>query len=197
MRRRRLPPWWLVWLLAVMAFSHAAQYCARLFLAYRTSGSVLQAMLASIAVLLSVDLLIAYLPVLGEQRGIPLRDRGLLLAVRAAASVVSRLLMGALVRSLGVGRLLWRSMVVPAVLVGILPFVSGHEMLTAIMILLGIGLGMGQPLSLAWITAIVPPDRRGAAVGLRLSGNRLGQLVAPPALGALGAWRASPRSSSS
>jgi hypothetical protein len=42
---------------------------------------------------------------------------------------------------------------------------------------------MGQPLSLIWIAEAAPTNMRGAAVGVRLTGNRLGQVAIPAIVG--------------
>ena len=51
------------------------------------------------------------------------------------------------------------------------------------MLLLGVGLGLAQPLTLSWVSTLAAPNVRGAAIGLRLTANRLGQTVLPPAIG--------------
>jgi hypothetical protein len=40
---------------------------------------------------------------------------------------------------------------------------------------------------MAWLAAAAPPGLRGRAMSLRLTGNRLGQVVIPSAVGALAA----------
>jgi len=38
-------------------------------------------------------------------------------------------------------------------------------------------------MTLLWVAIATPPERRGLAMGVRMSGNRLGQLVVPVAVG--------------
>jgi len=52
--------------------------------------------------------------------------------------------------------------------------------------LLGIGLGLGQPLSLVYALDLTPPESHGGALGLRITFNRLSQFVAPFLLGGIG-----------
>ncbi|MFD7660657.1 GntR family transcriptional regulator [Actinosynnema sp. NPDC059797] len=85
-----------------------------------------------------------------------------LLALRAASSMVSRLLLGRLGAAPGRKRLLVGS-VVPA------------------------ALGVGQPLTMSWPAEPAPPGARGRAMSLRLTGNRAGQVVIPAAVGAAAA----------
>ncbi len=60
--------------------------------------------------------------------------------------------------------------------------VVGHTgLLIAIMAVLGVAIGIGGASSLAWTVSIVPPRARSTAIGVRLMGNRLGQVVTPGA----------------
>lgn len=52
---------------------------------------------------------------------------------------------------------------------------------------LGLGLRIGQPLTMSWLTAQAPAGQRGRAVALRLAGNRIGQVVLPSASGIVAA----------
>jgi len=51
----------------------------------------------------------------------------------------------------------------------------------------GIGLGAGQPLTMSWLAESTPPGLRGRAMSLRLTGNRLGQVLLPSAVGVVAA----------
>ncbi|MBX6349981.1 MAG: MFS transporter [Clostridia bacterium] len=143
------------------------------------------AMFASLTVLSSIDVLSAYLPVLGEARGLSVATVGLLLSIRGGASLVSRLFMAWLLRRMTRARLLFWSTIVPAFAVAALPL-APSPVLGALMALAGLGLGLGQPLTMSWVASRAPADERGAALGLRLSGNRLGQLGIPAAVGLVG-----------
>ena len=147
--------------------------------------SIPQAMLASVAVILSVDLLVAYLPAVGEANALPVELIGLLLATRAAGSMVSRLFMGRLIRRVGRGHVLTGSMLIAAVAIATLPVFTQPVILLGLMLLLGLGLGLGQPMTIAWIANAVPRAERGTAIGVRLTGNRLAQLILPSLLGTL------------
>jgi MFS family permease len=143
------------------------------------------AMFASIAVLTTSDLLVAYLPAYGEATGLSASTVGLLLSVRAGASMASRIFMGPLTRSVGRGRLLTLSTALPAVVLAPLVLVDAPAFLFISMALAGLGLGLGQPLSLVWIAQTSPEHMRGTAVGVRLSGNRLGQVAIPAMIGGI------------
>lgn len=143
------------------------------------------AMLASLTVMTSIDILAAYLPVYGEANSLSVEIVGLLLAARAAASMASRLLMLPLLAVLGRRRLLVLSMVLPALALAALPRLGLLPTLFVAMVVIGFGLGLGQPITLSWVAGRAAPDVRGTAIGVRLSGNRLGQVVLPAAVGAI------------
>jgi MFS family permease len=69
--------------------------------------------------------------------------------------------------------------------IGITPFCRGYLSLTLNAALVGIGLGLALPLSMATVSEGVPPEDRGVAMGIRLTGNRLAQLVNPIFFGLL------------
>jgi MFS family permease len=150
------------------------------------SPGMAAAILASTTVLSAIDVIVVYLPALGEERGLAASTVGALLAVRAGASMVSRLALGPLAERFGRERVLVGSMAVAAVGVIALPFVTLPLMVVA-MIVAGLGLGVGQPLTMSWVAAQAAPGVRGTALSIRLMGNRLGQVVVPLAAGTFAA----------
>lgn len=158
---------------------------------WQTMGRVLRipsmphAMVASLTVLTTIDLLAVYLPAYGEANGLSVQTVGFLLGTRAAASMASRLLMLPLTRLLGRRRLLSLSIAIPAVSLAIFPFLNTPVLLYTAMTLIGFGLGLGQPITLSWVVDRAPKDVRGTAIGVRLSGNRFGQTVLPVGIGAI------------
>ena len=145
--------------------------------------TMVPAIALSIGVILSVDLLVAYLPVYGEERGLPVELVGALLSVRAASSMASRLAMSTLIRRLGRARLLYGSAAIAGVALAGVPFVAESWGLALLMLVAGLGLGFGQPMTIAWVASRAPRSLRATALGLRLTGNRLGQLTIPAVVG--------------
>ena len=142
---------------------------------------------ASLFVIAAVDLLVVYLPALGAERGIASGVVGLLLAVRASASMLSRLFLAPAARLVGRGRLLSASIWASAVSVAVLPVPMPLAALVVAVALAGLALGIGQPLTMSWVVRAVPAHVRGTALGLRLTGNRLGQAAVPASVGVLAA----------
>jgi len=142
------------------------------------------AMLASMTVLATMDVLVVYLPALGQERGLTVATVGALLAVRAGASMVSRLFLGQLVTMLGRDRMMLGSLVIAAASVVALAVVPLPVMFP-VMAVAGITLGVCQPLTMSWVAARATAGSRGTAMSLRLLGNRVGQVVIPIAAGSV------------
>ena len=150
------------------------------------------AVYAGIAVITTVDLTVAYLPVVGESRGIPASVVGYLLATRAAMSIVSRLSMGWLLDSLGRRRLLELALGASALAIVGVAFPLPVAVLFVLLAVAGFLLGIGIPMTTAWVAIRAPEGSRGVALGLRTSGNRASQLLVPIAVGGAAAGLGAP-----
>jgi len=142
-------------------------------------------MTASLSINLGVDTLVVFLPAYGEANGIPVGVIGALLALRSLVAIGARVLTGRLVAWLGEANALLFALFLAAIAFATIPLTTNTVVLGAQMALLGLGLGLGQPLTLAWVAATSPPDAMGTAVAVRITGNRMAQLVAPVILGAM------------
>lgn len=148
---------------------------------------LLRALTVSCVVLAAVDITLVYLPALGAERGLAAGSVGLLLALRALASMTSRFLLGRLVGLIGRRRLMIVSVALSAVAMGAVAVPMPLPGTSVLVLLLGLGLGVGQPLTMSWLAEVAPPGSRGRAMSLRLTGNRLGQVLIPSAVGLLAA----------
>ncbi|MFB6907313.1 MFS transporter, partial [Streptomyces bacillaris] len=137
----------------------------------------------SMAVLSATDILTAYLPVVGEHRGIAPATVGLLLSLRAAASIACRLAMPLMLRLLGRTALLVTSCLLAGLICAGMVLPVPVPVLAVMLAALGFCLGVGQPLSMTTVVRAAPADARSTALALRLTGNRLGQAAAPAAAG--------------
>jgi MFS family permease len=154
---------------------------------HRLSASRLwRSMTVSAAVLVTIDLMYAYIPLWATEKGIGAPEVGLLLAVRAGVTVASRVGLTWLIEHIGRKALLITSISIGAAALLTLPFV-GPTGAYVVMIGLGIGLGLPQPLTMAWAVNQTDPSRYGAVLGLRMTANRLGQMSVPLAVGAIAA----------
>lgn len=144
-----------------------------------------QALVASITVLTALDLMIAYLPVLGEERAVSPGIIGVFLALRAAAGLASRLNMSRMLALVGRRRLLFGSMLgASAAMIGIGAFPAPWVVGLCVMVV-GYTLGVGSPMTMAWVASRAPASGRGTALAVRMTGNRIGQILVPAAVGGL------------
>ncbi|SNX57306.1 predicted MFS family arabinose efflux permease [Streptomyces sp. TLI_55] len=137
----------------------------------------------SLAVLSATDILTAYLPVVGEHRGIAPSVIGLLLSLRAAATIACRLVLTPLLRLLGRAMLLTVTCLLAALLCAGIALPVPVWALALMLAVLGFCLGVGQPLSMTTVVQAAPDGARSTALALRLTGNRLGQVAAPATAG--------------
>jgi MFS family permease len=140
-------------------------------------------MLSSIALLTVLDVLVAFLPLLGQHRGLSPTVVGLLLSIRAAMSFASRLLLERLRRSWGRVSLLVASTGLSGVLISLVPVLHSVLVLAAALAAFGFLMGIGQPLSMSHLAQAVPANAVGAALSLRLTGNKVGQASIPVVVG--------------
>ncbi|MGW0761515.1 MFS transporter [Streptomyces sp. NPDC002814] len=139
--------------------------------------------LISLSVLSATDILTAYLPVVGEHRGIAPSVIGVLLSLRAAATIACRLVLTPLLRLLGRTLLLTVTCSLAALLCAGIALPVPVWALALILVALGFCLGVGQPLSMTTVVQAAPDGARSTALALRLTGNRLGQVAAPATAG--------------
>ena len=143
------------------------------------------AIYSSLTVLTGMDLLMAYLPVLGQERGLGIGTVTLLLTARTVTSVVSRAAMPLLLRRLPRRTLLVSATLASGVPMTLLPFTGDVVLLTIAMLVVGFFWGLGQPLTMSWVTLVADRRNRAAALSVRLAGNRIGQVLVPLAAGGL------------
>ena len=146
-----------------------------------------KALWASMVVLTTTDVLTVYLPAIGAEREWSVAFVSILLAVRAAASFAVRVATGPLVRMLGRRPLLVSACGIGAVaLLLMTPALPGWVALV-LMGIAGLVLGIGQPLTMAWVSRSAPDELRATALAVRLTANRVGQSLIPVAVGAVAA----------
>lgn len=148
----------------------------------RTRG-MSPAVLASLSLLTCVDLVTAFLPVLAQERGIAPATVGWLLALRALASIGSRLMVARLAARWGRRPVLVASMSLAAAALLVLAADSTLVLLVVLMLVAGFALGIGQPLTMSWVVSLVPETSRATALALRLGANRAGQVAVPVVAG--------------
>ena len=148
-----------------------------------TNPGMAVAMYASLAVSSTVDVLVVFLPLFGKEKGFSSGAIGIILALRAAASMLSRVNLGKLTEWIGYYRLLLGSIAVSSAACIVAIFSRTPLMLGIVILLAGFSLGVGQPMTMAWVSRISRDDERSFAISIRLAGNRFGQFFLPALAG--------------
>ncbi len=144
-------------------------------------------MVSSVVTVTALDLLVIYLPALGAERLIESSDIGLLLAVRSVASLVSRAFYARLIFAIGRIPLTLASMLGSAAGFLILALPLSLPSMYLVLVWLGFAMGIASTLTLSGVMYLAPPEVYGTALTLRMTGNRVGQIVFPALAGLLAA----------
>jgi MFS family permease len=144
-------------------------------------------MLSSVVTVTALDLLVIYLPALGAERLIDANNIGLLLTVRAAASLVSRAFYARRIFAIGRLPLTLASMLGSAAGFLVLALPLSLPTMYVVLVLLGFAMGIASTLTLSGVMYIAPPEVCGTALTLRMTGNRVGQIVFPALAGLVAA----------
>ncbi len=127
-----------------------------------------------------------FMPIYGRSLGMSATSIGLVLSAFAVAIIVVRLLVPFAVRHLGETRLLTHAMFVACAAFCLFPFFSNPWALAAVSFLLGVGAGVGQPLSMTLVFNASPKGREGEAAGMRITVNQVAHFAIPLFFGAVG-----------
>ncbi|MBI2295751.1 MAG: MFS transporter [Betaproteobacteria bacterium] len=137
-------------------------------------------------VVAGVDLYTFYMPIYGHSIGLSATMIGVVLGAHAAATFVVRTVLPQLVRRWGEERVMTYSMYLAGVTFLLFPFVQHVAALLLLSFVLGLGLGVGQPLSVITTYNRAPQGRTGEALGLRFSVVNMTHMAVPLAFGTLG-----------
>lgn len=137
-------------------------------------------------VVAGIDLYTFYMPIYGHAIGLSATMIGVVLGALAAATFVVRIFLPLLVRRWDEDRVMTVSMLLAGATFLMFPFVERVSFLLLLSCVLGLGLGVGQPLSVIMTYNRSPQGRMGEALGLRFSFVNLTHMVIPLAFGTVG-----------
>jgi predicted MFS family arabinose efflux permease len=135
--------------------------------------------LVSIVTVVAQDLIVVYLPLLGAERGMSVDAVGALLAVRAIAAMLSRLLFARLHVAFGRVPLTLSSTFIGAAAYALLAFPLPLPLLYAAIATAGFALSISITASIAGVLAIASGGAIGTANSLRTMASRVGQSIIP------------------
>ena len=144
----------------------------------RQSG-LMAVLIASVITITSQDLLTIYLPLLGADNNINVRDIGSLLTVRSIASLISRMTYVRVVRMMGRQPLTLVSMLGAGIGFACFAFPIPLAAMYAAMTIMGFSLGIATTLSLTNVVDLASTAAMGTVMSLRITGNRVGQVALP------------------
>jgi MFS family permease len=144
-------------------------------------------MVSSVVTVTALDLLVIYLPALGADRHIESHHIGFLLTVRSVASLVSRVFYARLIFAIGRMPLTLASMLGSAAGFLVLAIPLPLPAMYAVLAVLGFSMGIASTLTISSVVYLAPAEACGTALTLRMTGNRVGQIVFPAAAGLLAA----------
>ena len=161
--------------------------------ALRSAGKLLKnpkifaAIYTSLAISSVGDILLVFLPLYGTEKSFSSFSIGVIIAIRAGASMLSRLSLGSLSNRYSTKQILLVSNTISVLSCFAMAFASNVYILGAIVLIAGFSLGVGQPLTMSLVSLATQPEERAIAVSARLTGNRLGQFLIPAGAGVLAA----------
>jgi len=144
-------------------------------------------LIAGAVVMTGIDLFQLYIPLYGHQIGLSASAIGMVLGAAAAATFVSRAMLPELVRRFSEEKTLLYALFLAASMFTLIPFFTSAILLAVICFMLGLGMGLGQPLTVILCYRYSPAGRGGESLGLRIAINNAMHVVVPALFGAVGA----------
>jgi MFS family permease len=148
---------------------------------------IMAAIYLSLAISAVADVLVVFLPLFGTENNFSPYAIGIILAIRAGTTMISRFFLGALSARFSTYTLLMVSTAVSVLACAGMALAKTPWTLGLIVFIAGFSLGVGQPLTMSLVSQRTTADERALAVSARLMGNRLGQFIVPAAAGVLAA----------
>ncbi len=127
-----------------------------------------------------------FMPIYGRSLGMSATAIGSVLSAFAIAIILVRAVLPFFVRRVGEAQTLTCAMFVSCAAFCLFPLFGSAWPLAAVSFLLGVGCGVGQPLSMTLVYNASPPGRAGEAAGMRITVNQVAHFVIPLFFGAVG-----------
>ncbi|MDF2937741.1 MAG: transporter [Paenibacillaceae bacterium] len=146
-----------------------------------------RALIGNALALYSREIFTAYFPLYATGHGIDVSVIGWILSIQGLSMVLVRFFMSRLLQKFSHNAILVGSILVSGVAFLLVSFTTNPVWLGAWSVLMGLGLGCGQPISMTVAYNSSPKSRTGEVLGLRLFINRVSQFTAPLFFGLVGA----------
>jgi MFS family permease len=126
-------------------------------------------------------------PVLGHERGLSASVIGTILGGFAASAAAIRVVLPMLAARVHEWALIAFAMVASALIYAVYPFMHTAPTMAVCSVLLGVALGMVQPMVMSMLHQVTPEHRHGEAVGMRMMVINASSVAMPMLFGAAGA----------
>jgi len=143
-------------------------------------------LIASAVATTAQDLFQFYMPIYGHSIGLSASAIGVVLAMSGIAAFVVRMALPAMVKRWGPDGVFNSSLFVSAAAFLFFPLLSNAPALAALALVLGLGMGCAQPVTLMLIYSRAPDGRSGEALGMRITINQFMHIAVPILFGSLG-----------
>jgi MFS family permease len=143
-------------------------------------------LVASAVAVTGQDLFQFYMPIYGHSVGLSASAIGVVLAMAGIAAFLVRTALPGLVRRFGAEAVFNASLYVSAATFLLIPLFTDAIALTAIALVLGLGMGCAQPVTLMLVFSRAPEGRSGEALGMRITINQWTHIAVPVIFGTLG-----------
>jgi predicted MFS family arabinose efflux permease len=135
----------------------------------------------------SYELFGFYMPVFGHSIGLSASMIGIIMGTYATATFLTRFFLPLVLRTWKPPQVLFAAMLLAAAGFVAMPYLREVYLIMAVTFTIGLGLGVGQPISMTMAFNQSPAGRTGEVTGLRLTANNIARIVIPLTAGALGA----------
>lgn len=150
------------------------------------NGRLRDALIASGLISIAWDLYLFYFPIYGHSIGLSASVIGMVISAFALAVFAIRVALPRLSQHWSELQILLYAIGFAGAVYLLFPLFHDPWLLAAASFLLGLGCGVGQPMSMSLIYSLAPPGRASEGAGLRVTFNHFTHLVVPLAFGGIG-----------
>jgi len=143
-------------------------------------------LIASAMAVTAQDLFQFYMPIYGHSVGLSASAIGVVLGMFGIAAFIVRIWLPRLVKRWGPETVFNTSLFVAAASFVMFPFFDSAITLGAVALVLGLGMGCAQPVTLMLVYGRAPEGRSGEALGMRVTINQFTHIAVPILFGTLG-----------
>ena len=150
------------------------------------NANIRNAIIASGLISVAWDLYLFFFPIYGHSIGLSASSIGIIISMFSAAVFVIRVALPRLARMLSEFEILLYAIGFAGAALLLFPLFRDPYLLALASFVLGLGCGVGQPMSMSLIYSLSPAGRASEGAGLRVMFNHFTHLVVPLAFGAVG-----------